>query len=428
MNVAIISYHTCPLATLGGKDTGGMNVYVRDLCIYLGKIGIHADVFTRSQDKHVPHILHELGFGNKVVHIPAGPETPIPKQALIRYLPEFINNIEKFAITKNVEYDVIHTHYWLSGLCGLKLKRKWKKPMVHMYHTLAKLKNEVAQNDGELEGQYRIDGETEVGKSTDRIIAATAKEKDQISNLYEVNAKKIEIIPPGVDTTHFYPIPADEAKDFIGVPPDEKMFLFVGRIEPLKGIDNLIRALAAIQKSDILSQCPHYLIVIGGNPDEKNNDLNKEMKLLKNLSENLGLRDLVLFIGKRAQEFLPYYYSAAETVVMPSHYESFGMVALEAMACGTPVVATQVGGLDFLVKNGKTGLTVPDGDLEALEKSLTLLICKPDFREELSKNCVNYASTFSWKNIIPRIEKIYESLLNDTILSKNAVSNHYSPD
>ena len=413
MNIAILSYHTCPLATLGGKDTGGMNVYVRDLTIYLGRLGVYADVFTRSQDEHVPHVLHDLGCGNRVVHVPAGPESPRPKVELKDYIPEFIHGINNFARSKNIEYDLIHSHYWLSGLAAETLADMWNMPTIHMFHTLALLKNQIAKTPQEIESSVRIEGEKEVINAVDRIVSATQNEKEHLENLYNAPAEKISIIPPGVDTTRFYPIPPDEAKEFVGVPKDEKMLLFVGRIEPLKGVDILIRAIAQLRKSDVLSECPHYLYIIGGDPDPENARLNKEMQRLQKLCKELGVGDMVLFLGKRDQDTLQYYYSAAEIVIMPSHYESFGMVALEAMACGTPVIATQVGGLQHLVQNGKTGFTIPNDDVDSLEKSLTMLICKEDMRREMSENSVTYARSYAWDVITPRIIDLYQETIKD---------------
>lgn len=412
MNIAIISYHTCPLATLGGKDTGGMNVYVRDLTRYLGQHGIHADVFTRSQDEHVPHILHDLEHGNRVVHIPAGPEYPLPKQELQGHIKEFTQNILAFAKSKGIKYDLIFSHYWLSGLAAIHLKKKWDVPIVHMFHTLAHLKNRIARSEKEKDGQFRIDGEHKVIKHADRIIAATQDEEQNLIQLYGAKKKKIKTIPPGVDTAHFYPIPVDEAKEYIGMPAEEKMILFVGRIEPLKGIDTLIEAISQMRKADVLSKCPHYLYIIGGNLQATEEDTNREMQRLQDLRAKLDLHELVLFLGKRDQDSLQYYYSAAEMVVMPSHYESFGMVALEAMACGTPVIATQVGGLQHLVQDNRTGFTVPNGDPDALEEKITVLICKDSLKDKMSNNSIAYAQTFAWDMIVKKLIKLFKKMID----------------
>ena len=414
LNVAMISYHTCPLAILGGKDTGGMNVYVRELTRFLGRRGVHVDVFTRSQDEHVPQILHDLGYGNRVVHIPAGPEHPLPKKELATYLPQFVEGIRHFASEKDIHYDLIHSHYWLSGIAANELKQSWGAPVVHMFHTLGLMKNRVAQSKSEMEGDYRIQGEYRVLEIADRIIAATLAEEAQLQFLYHADQDKIVIIPPGVDTSHFYPIPADEAKCAIGVPEQDQMLLYVGRIEPLKGVDTLIRALAHLRDSGLASRYPHYLAVIGGDPDDKTRAMNSEMARLQALSHELGLDDLVLFLGKRSQTSLPYYYSAADVLVMPSHYESFGMVALEAMACGTPVVASQVGGLAFLIQDGVTGFVVPGGDTLALSERLAQIISQPGLRKRLGEQAAAYAQEYAWEKITSRILDLYDEVLGVT--------------
>ena len=413
MNIAIISYHTCPLATLGGKDTGGMNVYVRDLTRYLGRFGIHADVFTRSQDEHVPHVLHDLGCGNRVVHIPAGPETLLPKKELQGYIDSFVDNIIDFAEKKQIHYDLIFSHYWLSGLAALKLKKVWNIPVIHMFHTLALLKNKIARSEKEIEGDYRIEGEKKVLSEIEKLIVATTDEKENLQTLYSTPPDIIKIIPPGVDTNHFYPIPIDEAKAFIGIPENEKMILFVGRIEPLKGIDTLIKAISQLQQADILSRCPHYLYIIGGDADSGQEKMNEEMQRLQDLRVKLGVGDLIIFLGKRDQDSLQYYYSAAEMLIMPSHYESFGMVALESMACGTPVIATQVGGLQHLVLDQETGFTIPNDNPDALEEKITVLICKPELREKMSQRSASYAQSFSWNTITNNIIEIFEKTIKD---------------
>lgn len=421
MNIALISYHTCPLATLGGKDTGGMNVYVRDLTRFLGELGIHADVFTRSQDEHVPHVLHDLGYGNRIVHIPAGPETPLPKEQLYTHLDTFTENIQEFAHSKNIHYDLIHSHYWLSGLAALKLREQWQVPVLQMFHTLAYLKNRIARSPQELEGSLRLASERKIVQEVDGIITATEIEKEELQQHYAADPQKITVLPPGVDLCRFYPIPQDEAKAVIGIPPTEKVILYVGRIEPLKGIDNLLKAIALLRKSEVLTTCPHYVAIIGGDPDKPRELLDQEMRHLQDMNHSLGLDDMVVFLGKKAQDSLPYYYSASEVVVMPSHYESFGMVALESMACGTPVIATKVGGLELLVQDEVTGLSVPDDDPESLAIQLKRMLCKEGLREELSKNCLEFAQGFNWSIITYKLIEIYQSMIAET--NQNHLSN-----
>lgn len=407
LRIAMISYHTCPLATLGGKNTGGMNVYVRELTHYLGRAGVHVDVFTRSEDEHVPHVLHDLGYGNRVVHIPAGPEHPLPKEELASHIPEFADGILTFAREKSLKYDLIHSHYWMSGIASIDLQKEWRVPIISMFHSLQKLKNQIARSAEEREGQYRIDGEERVIRHSTCIVTATPAEEQQLTTLYHADPQRLYSIPPGVDTSHFYPIPGDEAKAVVGIPEKDRMLLFVGRIEPLKGVDTLVRAIAHMRKLGVLGKCPHYLAIIGGEPDVSPENMDAEMKRLQELCHTLGIGDLVLFLGKRDQNLLPYYYSAAEVVIMPSHYESFGMVALEAMACGTPVVASQVGGLAYLVQDNVTGVLIPDGDPIALGETLTRLIRNDDLREQLGDQANEYAQAYSWEIIAEKMKKLY---------------------
>lgn len=413
MRIAMLSYHTCPLATLGGKDTGGMNVYVKELTSHLGRAGVQVDVYTRSQDEHVPHVLHDLGYGNRVVHIPAGPEIPLPKPQLATYISDFTKGILQFAADRNFYYDIIHSHYWMSGLAGLSLREQWSSPVIHMFHTLGLMKNRIARSEAEVEGEYRINGEADVIASADRLVAATIAERAQLESLYRAPASKISVIPPGVDLSRFYPIPKDEAKAVIGVPPEDRLILFVGRIEPLKGLETLLHALSLMKSSNTSDCCPMYLAVIGGEPDETSEKMNAEMARLLTLRDQLNLQQMVIFLGKRAQNTLPYYYSAAEVVVVPSFYESFGMVALEAMACGTPVVASQVGGLAFLVQDGKTGYVVPDGDYEALHDRLQTLAKNESLREKLGEQAANYARSYDWSNITKKMIDLYTDTIKN---------------
>lgn len=410
MNIAMISYHTCPLAILGGKNTGGMNVYVRELTRFLGRQGIHVDVFTRSQDEHIPAVSHDLGYFNRVVHIPAGPEHFLPNADIWGYTDEFAEQVIAFAKKKDITYDLIHAHYWMSGKAGSILKARWDIPMLQMFHTLGLMKQQIAQSPEEMEGEYRISGEREAMAAADRIIAATEAERTQLISLYGQDPQKVTIIPPGVDTHHFYPMPQDEAKEAIGIPTKDRMALFVGRIEPLKGVDILIRAMAIVRKTCASFRCPHYLVIIGGDPEEDPDVMSAEMGRLQNLCQELGLDDIILFLGKRGQATLPYYYAAAEVVVMPSYYESFGMVALEAMACGTPVIASHVGGLAHLIQDGTTGYFVPAQDPYALAEKLRRLFVDNELRSQLGAQAADYARDFCWESITAQMVDVYQDL------------------
>jgi D-inositol-3-phosphate glycosyltransferase len=385
-----------------------MNVYVRELTRQLGQMGIHVDVFTRSQDDHVPHVLHELGYGNRVVHVPAGPEHPVSKEELPVHIPEFVQGVKHFACEKGIKYDLIHSHYWMSGVAAASLSDVWGgTPIVHMFHTLGEMKNRIARSADEREGEDRLEGERQVLRRADRVIAATIAEVTQLRFLYKATASKLVIIPPGVDVSHFYPIPADEAKMYVGLKPEDRMVLFVGRIEPLKGLDTLIQAMSNLELRE--KQRVH-LAIIGGDPAASPREMSAEMARLQKLCDDLSVGQTVVFLGKRDQDKLPYYYSAAELVVMPSHYESFGMVALEAMACGTPVIASEVGGLAYLVKDGETGFTIPDQEPDMLCEKISWLLNDHDLHASMSRRAVEYAQDYAWEKIARQIVDVYAGL------------------
>lgn len=411
LRVAMLSVHTCPLAMLGGKKTGGMNVYVRDLSRALGRMGIDVDVFTRSQDDCVPMVNHDLGERARVIHIPAGPQAPIPVADVGLYLDEFAAGVAAFAVAEGLHYDVIHSHYWLSGLVAEKLGAYWgETPIVHMFHTLGHMKNRVATEPGERAPQERLDGESHVMAVADRLIAATPAELAQLNWLYGAPMDKVIVIPPGVDLQRFQPIASTEAKNRVGIPCGDKNIMFAGRIEPLKGIDTLIQAMALIRQRypDVMENT--CVAIIGGDPWADNPDA--EMARLQALREELGINDLVLFLGAKDQDVLPNYYAAAEMVVMPSHYESFGMVALEAMAMGRPVIASEVGGLAYLVQDGINGYHVPTRDPEALAERIYELLTNVDCREAMGIAARQYAERFDWAIIAGRILAVYNRLLD----------------
>lgn len=407
----MLSVHTCPLAMLGGKETGGMNVYVRDLTSELARRGITVDVFTRSQDACVPRVSHALGPNAQVIHIPAGPEAPVSQEQIVDHMGEFIGGVRRFARENRRRYTVIHSHYWLSGLAGERLQRTWNGgvPLVQMFHTLGHMKNRIATDSGERAPQERIDGENHVLTIADRIIAATPAELAQLNWLYGVEMGKVVVIPPGVDLERFHPLNKDEAKRRVGIPCGNKNIMFAGRIEPLKGIDTLIQAMALIRH-----RCPDVMentcvAIIGGDPWA--DSLDAEMARLQTMREELGINDLVLFLGAKDQDVLPNYYAAAEMVVMPSHYESFGMVALEAMAMGRPVIASEVGGLAFLVQDGINGYHVPTRNPEALAERIYELLTNVDCREEMGRAARRHAERFDWCIIADRILNVYKDLV-----------------
>ena len=285
--VAMLSVHTCPLATLGGKETGGMNVYVRELARELGRHGLAVDVFTRSQDSEIRRISRRLGDCVRVIHLPAGPQAPYNKNLIYDHLDEFVGGVRAFAEAEGSRYDMLHSHYWLSGLAARDLQAAWGTPIIHMFHTLGELKNRVAQSSDELEPPRRIACEGEIMRVADRLIAATALERDQMAALYGADPAKVSIVPPGVDLDKFRPLPCEDARARIGLPPDHHMVLFVGRIQPIKGVDMLIRAIALVLERKPTLRDQISLSIVGGADDTTPDS---EMARLKALRTGTGHR------------------------------------------------------------------------------------------------------------------------------------------
>ncbi len=410
LRIAKLSVHTCPLATLGGKETGGMNVYVRDLSREFVRRGHNVDVYTRSQDPTIPRINdQDLGRGGRVIHLPAGPEAPYSKYQVYDHLPEFVDGILAQAAMDGIEYDLIHSHYWLSGWAARALQERWGVPIVHQFHTLGKMKSVVARDAASQEPVRRIEVEERVVRLADRIVAPTPVEEEQLVSLYDGDPERIRIIPPGVDPVRFHPIPPAQAKEQIGLDPSCRSILFVGRIEALKGIDTLLWAISLIARKHPELTCGMCVPIIGGNPHKLED--NDEMVRLQTLREGLEIGDVVTFLGAQDQDTLQYYYAAAEMVVMPSDYESFGMVALEAMACGTPVIASDVGGLAYLVKHGRTGYRVPARDPGALADKITRLLTDEGLRRRMGQRAACWAEDYGWPKIADQIEAVYDELI-----------------
>ncbi len=410
--IAMLSVHTCPLATLGGKKAGGMNVYVRDLSRELSRRGIIVDVFTRSEDPCVPHISNALAERARVFHVPAGPETPLEVSAIYPYLPQFVDNVLQYVASNHLTYDIIFSHYWLSGWVGHALRARWRVPLAQMFHTLGHMKNRIARQQAESEepdSDIRVFTETDIMSWADCLIAATPAERAQMLWLYQADRRKIHVVPPGVDLNHFRPLDRATAKNAIGISPEHKMLLFVGRIEPLKGIDTLLEAIALIRQQRPQLCEGVCLSIIGGDPHDLA-DENTELARLRDLSQALGLHDLVTFLGAKDQDRLRYYYNAAEALIMPSDYESFGMVALEAMACGTPVIASEVGGLVYLIRDGYNGFHVPVREPEALAGRIIDLLEQPGLQAVMSRAALESARHYGWPAIAERLLAIFATL------------------
>lgn len=410
----MLSMHTSPVARLGGKETGGMNVYVRELSRELAARGIAVDVFTRAYKPNAPYVDLE-GMGSdqaRVICLSAGPPGAISKHQLIQHVDEFVEGVRDFAASEGVTYDILHAHYWLSGVAAQKLQRGgMDAPIIQMFHTLGAMKNRVARTASESETDARIAAEGELMRTVARVVASTPRDREQMIALYGAPPERIVVIPPGVDTRLFRPVPNARAREYIGS-YDEKTVLFVGRIDPVKGIDTWFRAMSRVVDADPSLRQRMCVCLIGGDVDD-DLDPDSELTRLQDLKDELGLNDVVTFLGGRAQTSLPFYYSAADAVVMPSRYESFGLAALEAMACGTPVVASDVGGLSFIVRDGETGFLVSEGDEDAFADSILTLLENKALRDEMGARGVKVAQEYSWHTIADKIISLYRDVVDE---------------
>lgn len=414
--IAMLSVHTCPLAALGGKETGGMNVYVRELSRELGRRGYLVDAFTRSQSSLVAHVPDtDLGPNVRVVHVAAGPEAPLSKAETWRHVPAFVEGVRAFAASQDISYDVFHSHYWMSGWAAQQLAAWRPAPIIQMFHTLGAMKDTARNDDLILEIEPRRAVETELMTTVDAVVASTPADRDQMVRHYGADPARIRVIPPGVDLNVFHPIDAAEARAALGQPPGHRMILFVGRFDPIKGLDTLLEAMAIVVRRDPRWLENSCLCIVGGDKLDDRARVDAEIARIGALRDRLGLQGVVSFLGPQAQDILPLYYSASQVLVVPSRYESFGLVALEAMACGTPVIASKVGGLVDLVRDGRTGYLVPDGDPEALAAKLLPLLDDPSLRATLGAHGIATAEAYSWASVAGQIEDLYETVLKTAV-------------
>jgi D-inositol-3-phosphate glycosyltransferase len=395
-----LSTHTCPLAPLGGWETGGMNVYVRELGRALAARGVAIDIFTRRQTTDVADVV-EYSPGARVIHIDAGPHRHVDKYDVLDYLPDFACGVQRFRALMGASYDLIHSHYWLSGRLGVLFADHWGVPLVSTFHTLAQLKNRVAETAAEREQTVRYEIERRTMAGSDRVVALTAIDRQQISRHYQTHSP-IDVIPGGVDLDCFSPLRRVAARAALGLRQDQKVVLFVGRIQRLKGLEVLVRAFARLGDIDA------RLLIVGGQPGTSPES--REISRLQHLVVRLGIDERTSFVGAVAHEQLPQYYSAADVTVMPSSYESFGLVAVESLACGTPVVATRVGGLTSIVHDGETGLLVPWRDAEMFAESLRRVLEDTAMRQRLAGNARESVLDYGWDRIADEHLALYEDV------------------
>ncbi|MFP5283137.1 MAG: D-inositol-3-phosphate glycosyltransferase [Actinomycetes bacterium] len=387
--IAMISMHTSPLATPGLGDAGGLNVYVAEVSRRLGERGLQVDVYTRREDPQADPVV-EVGEHIRVLQVPVGPPEVLPKEVLPSLVADFADHLRP----RMRAYDLVHSHYWLSGLVGLETAKSSGLPLVHTMHTMARVKNAARTHDERVEPAVREQGEARIVRGADALTANTTDERAELVSHYGALAEQVVVVPPGVDLHTFHPCDQPKSRAQVGVAQDAQVILFVGRIQPLKAPDVLIRAVAELATNEPHRRDQLRLIIIGS-PSGPEAGWSAS---LAPLAAELGVADLVELRPHSPRADLFRWYCASDVVGVPSHNESFGLVALEAQACGRPVVATDVGGLRHAVQDGHTGLLVGDHVPGSWAEALRELLDDPLGRSWMGANAAGHASRFSWDN------------------------------
>lgn len=414
--VATVSVHTSPLDQPGTGDAGGMNVYIVEVAKRLAERGVEVDLFTRATSRTLPPCA-ELAPGVTVRHVAAGPLEELDKAELPRQMCGFTSGLLRTeAAHEPGHYDLIHSHYWLSGQAGHAARLRWGVPLVHSMHTLAKVKNAALADGDSPEPLGRVLGEQRVVDSADRLIANTEDEAHQLRTLYDACPDQVETVFPGVDLRNFTPGTPGAARARLGLPEDKAVLLFVGRIQPLKAPDVLIRAAAAmLEREPRLRE--RLLVVVVGGPSGSGRDRPDE---LVRLAERLGVADVVRFEPPCPQRELADWYRAADVTVVPSHSESFGLVAVESQACGTPVVAAEVGGLRTAVRDGESGVLVQGHDPAGYARVLAGLLDAPRRLRRMSRAAVRHGAAFGWDATVDRLLEIYADAVCERAMAASA--------
>lgn len=410
--VATLSVHTSPLEQPGTGDAGGMNVYVVELARRLAALDIEVEIFTRATSSDLPPLV-ELSPGVLVRHVTAGPYEGLSKDDLPAQLCAFTSAVLRAeAMQEPGYYDVVHSHYWLSGQVGWLAKERWGVPLVHTMHTLARVKNLALAEGDAPEPAAREIGEAQVVEAADYLIASTDAEARQLVDLYDADPARVATVPPGVDLEVFRPGEASAARTRLGVPPEAVVLLFVGRIQPLKAPDVLLRAAARLLERDPALRSRLVVAVVGG---PSGSGL-AQPEHLSRLAEALGITDVVRFVPPVDQSRLAEWYRAATLTVVPSYNESFGLVALESQACGTPVIAAAVGGLTTAVANGRSGLLVPGHDPADYAAAVRRLL-DPALRRRLARGALAHAEAFSWSATAAGVLGIYADAMAESAVT-----------
>lgn len=405
--IAMISDHASPLAILGGVDSGGQNLYVAQLAKNLAAAGNEVDVFTRRDSDHLPELV-EWDNGVRVIYVPAGPPTFVRKEELLPYMDEFYAYMLRFFRRQQPGYDLIHAHFWMSGLVAARLKLELNLPFVITFHALGRVRRQFQGKADEFpEERFAI--EDRIIAEADQIIAECPQDEEDLISLYNADPARIRLIPCGFDPQELAPLSKQLARIVLKLPPEEKIILHLGRMVPRKGAETVIRGFAILRSAHGIDA---RLLIVGGESNDPDPALTPEIGRLQIIAEEEGVAEHVSFVGRRGRESLKYYYSAADIFVTMPWYEPFGITPVEAMACGTPVVGSNVGGLKFTVRDGETGYLVPARDEKALAERLADLYRNPRVLGSFRQHAIRRANDlFTWKRVSDQVAGLYEDLI-----------------
>ncbi len=408
--IALISEHASPLGVLGGVDSGGQNVYVGQLARNLAAIGYAVDVFTRRDSDLLPEIAEWVN-GVRIIHLPAGPAAYVRKEDLLPHMEPFTAAMLRFRKRQRVNYDLIHANFWMSGLVAAEVKRVTGTPFVITFHALGRVRR-LHQRTADDFPDERFAIEDRVVAEADHIIAECPQDEEDLIQLYNADPAKVTIIPCGFDQTEFWPMSKTLARAALGFAPEERIVLQLGRIVPRKGVDTAIRGFARLVDRH---QVPARLVIVGGESDAPDPAITPEIGRLQAIARAEGIADHVTFVGRKGREALKYYYSAADIFVTTPWYEPFGITPLEAMACGTPVVGANVGGIKFTVRDGETGYLVPPNDPDALAERLAHLYQHPKLMSVYRRQAIRRANDlFTWQKVTNAVAALYEEVIAAT--------------
>jgi D-inositol-3-phosphate glycosyltransferase len=403
--IAFISEHASPLAALGGVDSGGQNVYVGELARHLVMLGYTVDVFTRWDNEKFPEIVSWLP-DVRVIHIEAGPKEYIEKEFLLPYIDAFTQRMLKFIRGEHHPYQLIHANFFMSALVAADIRKVTGIPFVVTFHALGYIRK-IFQGNNDRFPAERLSIERRIVAEADHIIAECPQDKEDLIKYYDASPKKLSIIPCGFNPQEFYPIDRFVARMVLNLPQEEKIILQLGRMVPRKGVENVIRSLPLIDPDET----PVRLLVVGGETDGIEPTRNPELLRLEKIAKEQGVHDRVIFTGRKSRDILKYYYAAADVFVTTPWYEPFGITPLEAMACGTPVIGSDVGGIKYTVEDGKTGFLVPPENPEALASKITDLFLQPPLQAKLKENAIRRVNTlFTWTKVAQMMHSLYDRI------------------